>query len=241
MGTFVIAEAACGWNGDLKQAEHSIRMAKAHGADAWKTQWTSDPVGMAGRRGIKYSAVADKFNRLAWPFEHHAELWALCREHGIEYMCTTFLPKDIEKVEPFVKRFKISAFEARYDEFIREHFKHVKPIILSETVMNPAAYWEDEYEYISHLHCVSEYPTPVERLCLKMNVHGKHRGLSDHTTSTLTGALAVAAGATIIEKHVKTIDMLPSDPDQPHSLSMNGTDSAFGEYVRNIRIAEAAL
>ena len=237
MSVFIIAEAACGWNGDLKQAEHSIRMAKVHGANAWKTQWTSDPMGMAGRRGINYSAVAEKLKRLAWPFEYHAELWAMCREYGIEYMCTTFITKDIEKVNPFVRRFKVSAFESPWHEFVEAHAPYGKPIIASTNAAGPHHQKGDAR--IQWLHCMSLYPTPL--IEARVGLVKFLDGYSDHTTSTFTGALATACGARVIEKHVKTIDMLPSDPDQPHSLGMNGVDSDFGNYVRNIREAEKAL
>jgi N-acetylneuraminate synthase/N,N'-diacetyllegionaminate synthase len=77
-------------------------------------------------------------------------------------------------------------------------------------------------------------------------------GLSDHTTSTLTGALAVAAGATIVEKHIRLHDTSQDCPDYPHSLCANEWSgpvgdvslhhfNTFKQYVSNIREAERAL
>jgi sialic acid synthase SpsE len=59
-------------------------------------------------------------------------------------------------------------------------------------------------------------------------------GYSDHTTELLTGALAVAAGACVIEKHL-TYDRRASGPD--HAASFDAQH--FRHYVRLIRQAES--
>src|SRR5205823_4021277 len=58
-------------------------------------------------------------------------------------------------------------------------------------------------------------------------------GYSDHTTETFVGALAVAAGAVLVEKHL-TYDCAASGPD--HAASAD--PDQFDQYVRQIRIAE---
>jgi sialic acid synthase SpsE len=57
-------------------------------------------------------------------------------------------------------------------------------------------------------------------------------GYSDHTTQVMGGALAVAAGAVIVEKHL-TYDRAASGPDHAASLDPAG----FTDYVRLIRMA----
>lgn len=61
-------------------------------------------------------------------------------------------------------------------------------------------------------------------------------GYSDHTTSVDTGALAVAAGACILEKHI-TYDRKANGPD--HSMSLE--PAQFDRYVRLARRAHAML
>jgi sialic acid synthase SpsE len=94
--------------------------------------------------------------------------------------------------------------------------------------------WEAEFTL---LHCVSSYPTPVEEAHLgwinELSRFGAPVGFSDHTTETLSGAFAVAAGARIIEKHL-TYDRNASGPD--HAASADPRQ--FAEYVRAIRLAE---
>jgi sialic acid synthase SpsE len=91
------------------------------------------------------------------------------------------------------------------------------------------------------LHCVSSYPTPIEQANLRAIVSLRRRyrlpvGYSDHTTTTFTGALALAAGAWVIEKHF-TLDRRQAGPD--HAMSLE--PPALTEYVMGIRRAEAAM
>jgi len=95
--------------------------------------------------------------------------------------------------------------------------------------------WEAEFAL---LHCVSSYPTPLEEanLCWITELgaeFGVPVGHSDHTTVLLAGPLAVAAGATIIEKHL-TYDCAALGPD--HEASFD--PGQFAEYVKLIRQAE---
>ena len=81
------------------------------------------------------------------------------------------------------------------------------------------------------LRCVSKYPAPVDDIYLDFNLYD---GLSDHTTSTIIPALAVARGARIIEKHFRLEDTPTDSPDYSHSL----TPGQLAEMVTNIRLAE---
>jgi len=86
------------------------------------------------------------------------------------------------------------------------------------------------------LQCVSSYPTPEVDTALGGIVALAERfdlpvGYSDHTNETATGALAVAAGACVIEKHL-TYDRSASGPD--HAASFDA--GQFAEYTRAIRL-----
>ncbi len=91
----------------------------------------------------------------------------------------------------------------------------------------------------SLLHCVSSYPTPDDQahLCWIGELAGRFNvpvGYSDHTTNLLSGALAVAAGARILEKHL-TYDRLADGPD--HAASAD--PGQFAQYVQLARQAAA--
>jgi sialic acid synthase SpsE len=61
-------------------------------------------------------------------------------------------------------------------------------------------------------------------------------GFSDHTISTLTPALAVAAGATVIEKHF-TLSKFLKGPDHPFAVEPHELKT----MVDNIRYAETCM
>jgi N,N'-diacetyllegionaminate synthase len=94
---------------------------------------------------------------------------------------------------------------------------------------------------VTLLHCNNAYPTPISDINLNTipylieNTNCKI-GLSDHTTSTLTPALAVAAGAKVIEKHY-TLDRNLQGPDHPFALEPN----ELKEMMNNIASAEQMM
>ena len=257
--TFIIAEAALTWlHGGLEAAYRSIRAAKECGADAWKTQWTSDPVEMSRRRtggdrgaggpgvaSIRFVEMASKYGRLAWDPAWLPLLKAECDRVGVEFLCTTFIPQDVETMGKYVKRFKVSAFESEDMGHLSAHGS--KPVIVS---VNPGKRKPVGLPGASFLWCISQYPAPPESLELSRLHHQDGLrpwdGFSDHTTSVLTGAVAVGAGARIIEKHVRLHDTPESDPDYGHSLicdinSPPMEEIRFKQYVRFIREAERML
>lgn len=112
------------------------------------------------------------------------------------------------------------------------------------------------------LHCISEYPTGplLERCGLKalahkdmllnmmkmlMQLFPQHRiGYSDHTVSILAPVVAVAAGATVIEKHI-TLDRQTPITNYLEGKEYLGTDHVLAlepeelkEMVRQIREVE---
>jgi N-acetylneuraminate synthase len=94
---------------------------------------------------------------------------------------------------------------------------------------------------VTLLHCVTEYPAPVEATNLRaMNtLQGAFdlpMGLSDHTPGIAVPIAAVARGATLIEKHF-TLDRSLPGPDHRVSLEPDELRS----MVQGIRDAEAAL
>ena len=233
--TLVIAELGSSWRfgyHHLGNAYKLIDAVKECGADVAKFQWTSNAGLMAMRRKLGADAIAMYDKYLMYPKYWLPSLKAHCDKVGIEFMCTVYLKEDIEVIAPLVKMSKISAFEAEWREFVSAHCRYEKPLIVSvNDGMKRLSFCQD----INFLYCVSKYPTPIEELHLRRRK--PFDGLSDHTTSTLTGALAVAAGASIVEVHCRLDDTPSDNPDYPHSR--NPTD--LKTYIDNIRIAERAL
>jgi len=91
------------------------------------------------------------------------------------------------------------------------------------------------------LHCTSAYPAAVEDVNLRAMQSMDQRlpvlvGYSDHTTLPETPALAVAAGASVIEKHF-TVDSTLPGPD--HGTSLEPTE--LSRSVAMVEMAAKAL
>jgi sialic acid synthase SpsE len=242
--TFIIAELGSAWEGHFGTAVGLIQDCAEAGASAVKTQWCSNPARMAARRNTP--ELADQYQALAWPAGWHTAFSDECRRQGVEYMCTVYLPEDIAVIAPHVQRFKVSSFEAGDKAFVYCHERHHKPILISTGLANLNTcwgLWATLINGVSLLHCTSAYPAPADEINLSaiMTERPEHgplfSGLSDHSANVLTGALAVAAGATILEVHVRPDNCPPSNPDYPHSLTLE----QFRQYVANVRFAELAM
>lgn len=235
MKVFVIAEAGSCHDGDLNRAIRLIEIAKAADADAVKFQFWSSADRLADRRHA--DDYRDIYKRYQVPEWWLPELAAACAQHEIEFMCTAYLPEDVAIIEPYVQRFKIASFEARDLSFCREHAKYGKPIIISSGMMEKRPVHIHGDAEVWWLHCVSAYPTPLIEANLRVLHNGEYDGFSDHTAHVLTGAVATAAGAQILEVHFRAKDTSLSNPDYVTALSPGD----LVHYILNVRVAQALL
>ncbi len=95
--------------------------------------------------------------------------------------------------------------------------------------------------YVTLLHCVTQYPAPVESVNLRAmetmrQAFGLPVGYSDHTLGIEMSIAAVARGATVIEKHF-TLDRHLPGPDHLASLE----PAELKQLVSAIRNVEAGL
>lgn len=96
-------------------------------------------------------------------------------------------------------------------------------------------------EMITLLHCTTEYPAPPADVNLRAmdtlrHAFGLPVGYSDHTQGIHISVAAVAAGATMVEKHI-TLDRTMPGPDHIASLEPR----ELSEMVKAIRDVEAAM
>lgn len=227
MGVLVIAEAGSCHDNKLENAYRLIDKAKESGANAVKFQYWSNSGALAARRGIP--GAEPKYEAFRLPQSWLLKLHDYCNDVGIEFMCSTFLISDLAVIEPLVRRFKVSAFESGWDEFLKHHSQYDKPLIVS---INPG---HRPCQSATNLHCVSKYPTPVEDI--QLGLIRALGGFSDHTQSASMGGYAVTAGATTIEKHLRLATTEDTNPDYPHSLE----PGMFRKYVLDVRWAEKLL
>lgn len=230
MSVFIIAEIGSAWTFSVTAALEAVAIAKKCRADAIKFQWTSDPREMERRRNVDSGAYDILHYPIGWIKDIHAE----CEAQGIEFMCTVFLPKDVYFLNPYVKRWKVASLENNANDLVIAMSETGKPIIVSHGAL--AKYvlaWGGGR--IDTLHCTAAYPAPIDQLNL-MAVKD-YSGYSDHSCNVLTGALAVACGAKIVEVHFKLYSTPCDNPDYNHSLWPYDLE----EYISNIRQAELML
>jgi N-acetylneuraminate synthase len=96
-------------------------------------------------------------------------------------------------------------------------------------------------DYVSLLHCTTEYPAPLHEVNLYAMKTMRRTfqlpvGYSDHTPGIAVSIAAVALGARIIEKHF-TLDKTLPGPDHKASLET----SELNELILGIRAVEQSL
>jgi N,N'-diacetyllegionaminate synthase len=252
VNTFIIAEAGANHNKNFEQALSLIDVAAESGADACKFQtYSSETLYSKNTPDIAgYENISKLIKDIELPREWQRELKEHCDQSQIEFMSTPFDEKAVEElVELGVGRLKISGFESTDFRFVEMVASSKLPLIISlgigfnieyiDRILNIAGKYENE---LSFMHCNNAYPTPIEDAGVgiikeRLSRYPDYKwGLSDHTESPLTPALAVAAGASIIEKHFTLSNYLPG-PDHPFALE----PKQLKEMVDNIRFSEKSL
>ncbi len=234
MHTFVIAEIGSSWlfgSAPSVQMLDAVSIAKECGADAIKFQWVSDPRKMERRRNIPEGS----YDILAWPIIWLPPVAEVAEELGIELICTVFLQEDVEVMNPYIKRWKVASLENQDDELLSA-MQHTGKEIIASHGATDSTKWNRRMESKS-LHCTAAYPAPIESLNLNVIEMDVFDGYSDHSCNVLTGALAVACGAKIVEVHFKFSNTPKDNPDFNHSLY----PWELKEYIGNIRQAERML
>ena len=258
---FIIAEAGSNWRmgsstRDLAMARALVDAAVTAGADAVKFQTfrvsdlyvahagPSDYLSAAGITRSVNEVMAD----LEMPYEMVGEIAAYCESVGIEFMSTAFSPQDVYAVDPYVRRHKVASYEVNHVRLLECLAATGKPIVMSTgaATMDDIAFGlttlrEAGAEDVTLLHCTAAYPAPIGSLNLSAitTLRGAFRvevGLSDHSRDPLVApVMAVALGATYIEKHFTLDNQLPG-PDHAFAI----TADELSRLVTAVRSAESA-
>lgn len=237
MRTFIIGEIGSAWrmafepmNSDYCMMALSVKTAKDAGCDAIKFQWCSAPRLMEQRRNVP----AGTYDILNWSEQYIRYISEECINNGIEFMCSVYLQNDVDILNPHVKRWKVASLENRANDLYLAMEATGKPIIVSH---GATALQDEPWGWKNALHCSVAYPADLDQLNLNAIRTMNYSGYSDHSCHELTGALAVACGARIVEVHFRLDDTPEDNPDYTHSLSPD----RLKRYVENIRLAEKML
>lgn len=238
----VIAEIGSCHDGSLDQALALVRMAKDCGANIVKAQFWSSAKRMAKRRKApEYEAIYAKYQV---PESWLPVLRAEANRVGLVFACSSYLPEDVETVAEHAEILKISSFEANDPQLLVAHRPFAssgRRVIVSMGLRSDP---ETLREWLGFplrsaaetLWCVSAYPAPLD--ALDLDRVRLFRGYSDHSGDIRVGGWAVAAGARIIEAHLRLHETDNENPDAgPHALC----PEAFESYVQEIRDVERAM
>lgn len=256
--TFIIAELSANHNHNLPTAIDSIKAAAEIGVDAVKIQtYTADTLTLNCRKddfvlkGGLWDGYCyyDLYKEAYTPWEWHEELFKVAREEGVTMFSTPFDNTAVDLLESLGNPiYKIASFEIMDTELIRYAASKGKPMIMSTGIASEreieeaiAACREVGNDDITLLKCTSEYPARIEDANLRMIPAMRERfgvkvGLSDHSPGSLVPTVAVALGATAVEKHF-ILDRSIGGPDS--GFSMNKEE--FAQMVKDIRTAESSL
>lgn len=247
---FIIAEIGVNHDGSAARARELVHAAKAAGADAAKFQMFDAEMLMSLDSVLavyqRERGARDPRELLRGLQLSPAELGALadeCIAAGIVPMVTVFsIPLFAHARTQRWSAFKTASPDLVNRPLLRAAAATGRPLVVStgaatrEEVAQGAAWLADIAE-LAFLQCTSSYPTPDDRAAIGgmheiAAITGRAVGYSDHTACSDTGAIAVAAGACILEKHL-TYDCAAAGPD--HSASLD--PAQFAEYVRLARRA----
>jgi sialic acid synthase SpsE len=234
-------------------AREMVQRAAACGVDAVKFQsFTAD--------GLTHAQLAADQHAFFAQFElsraEHAELAALCREHGVDFLSTPF---DFGMADLLagldVPAFKIASCDLTNLPLVRHCAAYGKPLYIStgmgdlaEAQAARAAALAAGAPRVVLLQCTTNYPTAYADVQLRAlaalataggpaaAASPSEIGFSDHSIGNWCCFGAVALGAVVIEKHF-CLDKSAPGPD----IACSCDPAELAELVRGIRALEAAL
>ena len=254
---FVIAEAGINHNGDISLAKDLIHAAAAAGCNAVKFQsYRTEAIAAPDAPMADYQKAntgcsgpqSEILKKCELDRRAHEQLLEECRKAGILFLSTPFDDPSLELLTDLgVQALKISSGDLTNTPFLNRAAATGLPLIAS-TGMATIREVEEAVSVLRSarggfalLHCVSCYPAAPEECSLPAigemtETFGVPVGFSDHTTGFDITIAAVAAGATVIEKHITTDKSLPG-PDHAASIEPHELKA----MMISIRRVEAAL
>ena len=226
MKSYIIAEIASNWEGDLKVAKEIIKKSKEAGANAVKFQmWRAKDLYSETHPLWKFIKKSEL------KFDIVKKLKKISDDFDIEFFCSAFYPEAVDFLESIkVKRYKIASRTCLLKdpfslETLNSKSKTKKPVIISMGMGGDRKHIERIFSKNEPIfcYCISEYPTDFKKI--KWNDAVKFDGFSDHTlgiTAPIVFSILkkqMKAKKIIIEKHVK----LPNSkgPDASSSIDTN--------------------
>ncbi|MDP1715456.1 MAG: N-acetylneuraminate synthase family protein [Anaerolineales bacterium] len=251
---YIIAEVGINHNGDLDNAKKIIAAAAHAGADAVKFQKRTPEVSTPPEQQKQmretpwgYITYLDYRHKVEFNEEQYREIDRYCKEKKIDWMVSVWDEPSVDFMEKFdIPAYKVPSASLTDHNLLKYVRKTGRPVIISTGMSTMEqihkgvnAVGEDN---LVIMHCTSTYPCEPEELNLKMietlrkEFPNNPIGYSGHEVGLVPSAVAIALGATSIERHI-TLDRAMWGSDQAASVEPGG----FERLVKYIRVTESAL
>lgn len=220
--TEIIVEIGNTHEGSLGVAKSFALMAKKSGAKTVKFQ-----MHLAEFEGVfdepfrvKFSdqdrTRQDYWKRVNFSLENWINLAEYCKSIEIEFLCTPFSLEAAKVLHEnrLVQRWKIGSGQAVEWPLIDYVSQSGLPLLVSTGLVSPEEILllkerlqiNGAWGRTTLLHCVSQYPAPIEHLDLhlmnELKALGCRVGFSDHSGDRNVALYAISLGAEVIEVHM---------------------------------------
>ena len=242
---FVIAEIGINHNGSLEVTKKLIDIAVFCGCDAVKFQKrTIDVVyskeELATIRPNPFGETNGDLKRgLEFGYYEYFEIDQYCKQKGIMWFASCWDNESIDFIDQFEPPcYKICSACLTDDDLLRYTMSKGKPILVSTGMST-----QEEIDHalgilgdnVVLFHCTSTYPTDNDEANLTVIKNYRERynfpiGYSGHERGITPTIVAVAFGATAVERHI-TLDRTMWGSDQAASLETEG----LHRLLRDIR------
>lgn len=251
--TYVLAEIGINHNGDVQIAKDLIKAANDAGVDAVKFQKRTPEICVPDHQKTQmrdtpwgYISYLDYRYKVEFEQEEYEEIDAYCKSLGMAWLASSWDIPSLKFIDAFdPPAHKVPSALLTDHELMRAIRDTGRPVILSTGMSTmeeiDAAVKIFEQDNLLVCHATSSYPCPPEELNLKMIRTLAARfdcpvGYSGHEVGLVPSALAVAMGASLVERHV-TLDRAMWGSDQAASVEPQGIRT----LVKYIRVTEKSL
>ena len=250
---YIVAEIGINHNGSVEVAKQLIDAAKHSGVDAVKFQKRTPELCVPEHQRSQmkdtpwgYITYLDYRYKVEFDEEAYREIDRYAKELEIDWFASSWDVPSLHFMEKFdPPTHKIPSALLTDHELLRAHHETGKPIILS-TGMSTMEQIQEAVDILGEenlvlCHTTSSYPCPPEELNLRMINTLKEKfncpiGYSGHEVGLVPSAIAVALGASLVERHI-TLDRAMWGSDQSASVEPQGIST----LVKYIRVTEKSL
>jgi N-acetylneuraminate synthase len=250
---YIVGEIGINHNGDLEVAKQLIDLAKWAGADAVKFQKRTPEIATPDDQKDKmretpwgYISYLEYRYKVEFEEEDYRQIDEHCKAKGIDWFLSPWDEPSVDFTEAFnPPAYKVPSASLT-DHSLLKHLKATgRPIILSTGMSTMEQIKESvallDMDKLMLTHATSTYPCEPEELNLGMIQTLKDNftvpiGYSGHEVGLVLSAVAVAMGASMIERHI-TLDRSMWGSDQAASVEPGG----LRKLVKYIRVTEQAM